>query len=145
MRTLGPRDRRRGSRPSSRENRFSQDLQILAMQTDTRQPLVPSIPVSPEEWSRSHCQGMEQHADLARFGCCAAVPLALLTQRARTAVANAGGIDHAQAAIMLSPSFMRDQDVACGTPQSPIRLEEKVCTSEAACFPGRSGGRGSIP
>src|SRR6266487_4897137 len=113
MRTLCPRDRRRGSRLSSRESRFSQDLQILAMQTDTRQPLVPSIPVSPEEWSRSHCQGMEQHADLARFGCCAAVPLALLTQRTRTAIANTGRIDHAETAITLSTSFMRDQDTVC--------------------------------
>lgn len=113
---------------------------MLAMQTQASVPLVPSVPVSPEERCRSHRKRMEQDAHLARFSCCAATPLALLTQQAGTAVANAGGIDHPQTAITLLTSFMRDQHVACWTSQGPIRLERKIGSCEATSFPGGSGG-----
>jgi hypothetical protein len=115
------------------------------MQTQTGVPLVPSGPVSPEERSRAYRQRMEQEAHLAWFGRGTPIPLALLAQRTRTTVANAGGIDDPQTAIAFSPSFMRDEDVACWTPQGPIRLEGKVGSGEAASFPGRRGGRWSIP
>jgi hypothetical protein len=78
MGTLGPRGRRRGSSSSAGKSWFHQDLQVLAMQAQTRTPLVPSVPVPPEQWSGTHDEGMKQHADLARFRCGAAVPLALL-------------------------------------------------------------------
>jgi len=115
------------------------------MQTQTGPPLVSPIPVSPQQRSRSHWQGMEQDTDLARFACFAPAPLALLPQRTRTAIANAGRIDHAQTAIAFSPLLMRDQDVACRTPKGPIRLEGKVGPGEAASFPGSRSGRWSIP
>jgi len=115
------------------------------MQTQTSVPLVPSAPVSPEQRSRSHCQGMEQHAHLARFGRGAPAPLALLAQRTRTATANARPIDHAQASITFSTLLMRDQYVACRTSKGSIRLEGKVGPSEATSFPGRRSGRWSIP
>lgn len=51
---------------------------MLAMQTETGVPLVPPVPISPEQRSGADQQRMEQHADLARFGRCAPVPLALL-------------------------------------------------------------------
>jgi hypothetical protein len=88
---------------------------------------------------------MEQDAHLTRFGRGAAVALALVAQGTRTAVTNAGARDDPQAAITLSTSFMRDQDTACRTPQSSIRLKGKVGSREAASFPGRCGGRWSIP
>ena len=44
-------------------------------------------------------EGMQEDADLARFGGGAAIPLALLAQRTRAATTDAGRIDHAQAAI----------------------------------------------
>jgi len=88
---------------------------------------------------------MKQDAHLARFGRGPPIPLALLAQRTRTAVANAGGIDDPQAAIAFSTSLMRDQDVVCWTPQGPIGLERKVSAGKAASFPGGGGGRWSIP
>src|SRR5215469_10304361 len=88
---------------------------------------------------------MEQHADLARFARFLALPLTVLTQRTRTAVANAGRVDDPQAAIDFSTSLLRSQDMACWTPQGPIRLERKVWAGEAASFPGRRGDRRSIP
>src|SRR5215469_4820282 len=71
MRPLGSRNRRRGGCNRSGESWVRLDLQALAMQMQTGSSLVPSAPVSPQERSRSHCQGMEEDADLARFGRCA--------------------------------------------------------------------------
>jgi len=87
---------------------------------------------------------MEQDAHLARFGRGPSIPLALRTFRTGTAVANAGRVDHPQAAIMLSTSFMRNQHLICWTPQRPIGLKRKVGAGEAARFPGRRGGGRSI-
>ena len=79
MRTLGTRDRRRGNSSRGREKSgFHLDLQALAVQMQARSPLVPPVPVPPEQRSRSYPQGMEQHSHLARLGCGASPPLALL-------------------------------------------------------------------
>jgi hypothetical protein len=145
MRPLGPREYRRRRSNRSGEGRFQLNVQAVAVQTQTGSSLVSSAPVPPEQWSCPHLQGMEQHTHLARFVRCAAVPLALLTQGTRTAGANAGGIDHPQAAIMLSTVFMRNQHIACRTAQGPIRLEGKVGSWKAASFPGWRGGRWCIP
>jgi hypothetical protein len=136
MRELGSGDRRRGGSTESRESRFHLDLQVQAMHTETRLPLVPSGPVPSENRSRSHCKGMEQHTHLARFCRCAPTPLALLAQRTRTTVANAGSIDHAQTTVAFSAPLVRDQHVTCGTAKGPIRLERKMDTSEATSLPG---------
>jgi hypothetical protein len=79
MRTLGPREYERGNSWSGREIWLYLDVQALAVQVDTRPPLVSSVPVSPEQRSRSHLQGMEQDAHLTRFGRCTAVPLTVFT------------------------------------------------------------------
>src|SRR5690349_17931090 len=122
MRALGPRNRRRGRSICSGESRFHLEVQVLAMQTDTRSPLVPSAPVSPEQRSQSHWQRMEQDTHLTRFGRGASVPLALLAQRTRTTVTNAGPIYHAQAPIGFSAVFMRQECAPSRTPQGPIGL-----------------------
>ena len=58
-----------------------------------------ATPILPEERLLPNIEWMQQHADLARFCRRLAIPLALLTQWAGTAPANAGRIDHTQAAI----------------------------------------------
>lgn len=115
MRTLSPGNRRRGESPGFLESRLHLDFEMVAMQTQAGVPLVPSGPVSPEEGSRAYRQRMKQDAHLAWFGRGPPVPLALVAQGTRTAVANAGGIDDPQAAITLSTLLMRDQDIACRT------------------------------
>ena len=144
MHPLGPRDRRRGRGRGSRENWLHLDLQMLAMQTQAGMPLVLSVPVSPEERSSAHRQGVKQDAHLARFGRFAPAPLALVAQGARTAIANTGRIDNPQIAMTFSTSLMGNQNVACWTPQGPIGLKGKVGSGEAASFPGRHGGGWSI-
>src|SRR6266705_2629180 len=146
MRPLGPRNRRRGRSRGPLESWLHLDLQVLAMQTQAGVPLLPSVPVSPEEGSRAYRQGMKQDAHLARFGRGPPVPLALVAQGTRTAVTNAGGIDDPQAAITLSTVLVRDQHVACRTSQGSIRLEGKVGSGEAASFPRRVAvGGGAYP
>src|SRR6266581_2593763 len=107
MRELRPGDCRKRRSRGDGVGRFHLDLQMLAMQTQARSPLVSSGPVSPEERSRAYWQRMEQHAHLTRFSRCVAIPLALLAQRTRTATADAGPIDDAQASIGFSAVFMR--------------------------------------
>ena len=125
------------------QNWLHLDFQVLAMQTQAGSPLVSPVPVSPQERSRSHRKRMKQDAHLARFGRCAPTPLTLLPQQTRPAVTNAGGIDDPQTAIAFSTVLMRDQSVACWTPQGSIRLKGKVGSGEATSFPGRRGGRWS--
>ncbi len=140
MRELCPGDHRWGRPTSSGESRLHLDLQTLAVQAQAGSPLVPPAPISPEERSRSHCQGMKQDAHLAWFACRAAVPLALLTCGTRAASANAGPIHDAQAAIGFSAMLMRQECIPSGAAQRPIRLEGKVSPREAASFPGGGGG-----
>ncbi len=140
MRPLLPGDRRWGRSNRSREGRFHLDVQVLAMQTQTGMPLVSPVPVPPEQRSRSHRQGMKQDAHLARFRRCTAVPLALLTQRTRAAGPNTGPIDHTQALISFSATFMRQERVPSRAAQRPIWLEGKVSSCEVVSFPGRGGG-----
>jgi hypothetical protein len=75
---LCPRDRRRGRSRGSLESWLHLDREVLAMQTQAGVPLVPSVPVSPEERSRAYRQGMKQDAHLARFGRGTPTPLALV-------------------------------------------------------------------
>ena len=96
------------------------------MQTQAGVSLVPSVPISPKEWSRAYRQRMKQDADLARFGRGPTVPLALLAQGTRTATANAGPIDHAQAPIGFAAVFMWEKRAPSRATQGSIRLEGKV-------------------
>jgi hypothetical protein len=118
---------------------------MLAMQTQAGAPLVPSVPISPEEGSRASWEGMKQEAHLARCARVAAVPVARLAQRTRTTVAHAGGGDHPETAILLSLSFMRNQSAACRTLQGSIGLKRNVRPGEAVSFPGGRGSGWSRP
>src|SRR5258708_36202849 len=97
------------------------------------------------QWSRTYGERMQQHTDLARLFGNAAIPLALLAQRTRAALANAGCIHNAQAAIGFSAPLMRNQLLPCWAPKRAIRLEGKVLPREATGFPGGCCGRWSIP
>lgn len=145
MGTLSPREDRRGSGRSRRKNWPHLNVQALAVQTQTGPPLMASGPVPPEQRGRAYRQGMEEHTDLAWFGCGVSTPLALLAQRTGTATANAGTIDHAQAPIGFSAVLMWEERAPSRATQRPIRLEGKVGPSKATSFPGRRDGRRSIP
>ncbi len=117
--------RRRG------EGRFSRGFQVDLHSLVTHQlhacpPMSPTTPVSPEERRIPDDERMQEDAHLTRLLGGAALPLTLLAQWTRTAGANAGGIDHAQAAISFSTSLLGDQRAPCWTPKRPIRLERKV-------------------
>ncbi len=55
-----------------------------------------------------------------------AIPLTLLAQRAGATTANAGRLDHAQAAIGFSTLLMGVKRLPCWAPERPIGLERKV-------------------
>ena len=59
----------------------------------------PSTPVMPLEGSGTDSHWMQEDAHLARLLGGGAIPLTLLAQRAGATTANAGRLDHAQAAI----------------------------------------------
>lgn len=75
--------------------------------------------------------------------------LTAFAQRARTAMAYAGRIQHTQRAVALWSAFLHVQRMARRTAQRPIRLERKVCSSKSfgvrgACPVGRPVGRQGI-
>jgi hypothetical protein len=74
-----------------------------------------------------------------------ALPLTLLAQRTRAAVANAGRIHHAQTAIDLATALLGMKRLSCWTAERPIRLEREVGSREASRFPGGGAGRWPIP
>jgi hypothetical protein len=102
---------------ASREPLLLLDVYALMTKQLYAYPTVmPTTPVIPEERLISDHERMKQHADLARFGCDAAVPLTLVAQRTGTATANAGSIHDAQTAIDLKALLMGDQCVPSRTP-----------------------------
>jgi hypothetical protein len=62
--------------------------------------------------------------------------LTLVAQRARAAMANAGGIQHAQGAVGFWPAFLHKERMACWAAQRPIGLRGKHGTRK----PMRKGG-----
>jgi hypothetical protein len=66
-----------------------------------------------------------------------AMPLTLLAQRTRAAVAHASRIHHAQTAIGLPTPLLRVKRLSCWTAERPIRLERKVGSGQAPRFPRR--------
>src|SRR5436305_9671757 len=110
----------------------------------TGAPVDSPAPIAPKQRGRTHLERMQQHADLARLCRRTAIPLTLLAQRTGTATANAGAIDHAQAAVGFSALLMREQLLGSGATQRPIGLESKVLPEQAVGFPGRAYLRGSI-
>lgn len=88
--------------------------------------MLSATPIPPEQWGRTNGERMEQHADLARFGCGAAVPLTRLAQWTRTTPANAGSIHHTHTAIDLSALLMRNPRAPSRAPHGSIGLEREV-------------------
>jgi hypothetical protein len=58
-------------------------------------PVCSAAPIAPEQRRGTHPERMQQDTHLARLCGRAAIPLTLLAQWTRAAVANAGSIDHA--------------------------------------------------
>ena len=79
---------------------------------------------------------MEQHAHLPRFLRGAPLPLAVVAQRAGATTADAGCIDHTQAAVAFSAPLMSTKLLIRRAAQRAIRLEGKILPREAARFPG---------
>ena len=99
---------------------------LFAQELDTGASVDSTTPVLPEERRIPNDKRMEQDAHLARLARFAPLPLALLAQRAGAAIANAGRIHHAQAAIGLSTSLLEVKRLPCWAPKRPVRLERKV-------------------
>lgn len=109
MRTLRTRERNWwGNRTGREALRHFQHLHSLGMEQLSAHPsMTSSTPITPEEWSGTDDEWMEQNADLARLAGRSAIPLTLLPKFAGTATADAGCIDHAQASIGFSASLVR--------------------------------------
>lgn len=144
MCTLGPGERWRRGVWSHWESRLKLDLDPLTAHLKTGPAVLPPIPVPPEQRSRANPERMEQNTHLTWLYGSAAVPLTVFAQRTGTATADAGCIDHTQASIRFPAPLLGDQGLLCGAAQRPVRLEGKVRSPEATCFPGGTHLRGSI-
>ena len=118
---------------------------LVSHELYTGSPVCSAVPIPPEQRDGTRTKRMEQDADLARLRGRAAIPLTLLTQRTRAAVANASRIHHAQAAVGFSTPLLGMKRLSCGTTERSVGLERKVLTRKAPRFPGGGRGRRAIP
>src|SRR5215471_7965708 len=122
------------------------DLQpLVAQQAHAGSAMLPAAPITPSQGSRPNQERMQQHADLARLGRGAALPLTLVAERARAATANTGCIHHSQTSVSFLTPLLDSKRLPCWTPERPIRLKRKVLSREPASFPRGSTGRWTIP
>ena len=110
---------------------------LVSHELSTGAPVCSAVPIPPEQRDGTGAKRMEQDADLARLRSRAAIPLTLLTQRTRAAVANASRIHHAQAAVGFSTPLLGMKRLSCGTTEGSVGLERKVLTRKAPRFPRR--------
>ena len=137
MRALCTRQGHRRDGWGSRVPELHLDLHALVTkQLHAHPSMVSATPVPPEDGLRTDGQWMQQHANLAGFRSGAAIPLTLLAQGAITTTANAGCIDHTQAAVAFSAPLMSTKLLIRRAAQRAIRLEGKILPREAARFPG---------
>jgi hypothetical protein len=118
---------------------------LVSHKLHTGTPVLSAAPIPPEQRCGIHPERMQQHTHLTRLRGRVAIPLTLLAQRTRAAVANAGRIDHAQTTIGLATPLLEVKLLPCWTAERPIRLERKVGSCEAPRFPGGGAGGWTIP
>lgn len=109
---------------------------LAAYQLQAGSALCPPTPVAPEQLRRGDGQRVEEQADPAWVFGRLSMPLTMLAQPTRTAIADAGLIYDAQAAIGLAALFCHREQRSSGTAQRAIGLAEKVASRKAALFPG---------
>jgi hypothetical protein len=126
--TLCPGKRRRHADESGRAPRSGlEDFHALVThQLHACSSMLPPTPIFPEQGGRTDPEWMQQHADLAWLRGFAALPLALLPERAGTTTVDAGSLHDAQAPVSFSAVFMRGEFLVCRAPQRSIWLERKV-------------------
>lgn len=118
---------------------------LVPQELETGAPVFPAAPILPEQRRGSNDARMKKHTHLARLCCGVAIPLTLLAQWTRTAIADAGCIHDAQAPIDFLAPLLGTKRMSCWTLERPIRLERKVLSREATCFPGGGGSGWFIP
>ena len=116
---------------------------LVPHELETGASVFPAAPILPKQRRGTNDARMKKHTHLARLCCGVAIPLTLLTQRTRAAIADAGRIHDAQAPIDFLASLLGTKRMSCWTLERPIRLERKVLSREATCFPG-GGGSGWV-
>jgi hypothetical protein len=99
---------------------------LVAYELQAGTPMYSAAPIAPEERGSTNREWMQEHADLTRLRRRIAMPLTLLAQRTRAAVANAGPIHHTQTSIGFSALLMGEQLLGSRAAQRPIGLEGKV-------------------
>src|SRR2546421_8254457 len=143
MGALGTREER-GSRAGRRSLLHLHNHLLLPKQVHAGSAMTSAAPVPPEQRSRSDREGMQEHAHLSWLRCRLSLPLALLTQRAGAATADAGGVHHTQAPIGFPTPLVCRQLLPGATAQRAIGLKGKVATREATSFPGQGDSGWSI-
>lgn len=118
---------------------------LVAQELDASPPMIPSMPITPEDRRRTDHHWMQQHADLARLCRRRATPLTLLTQRTGPTAPNAGGIYYPQTAIGFLAPFVDRKFLIGRTAQRAIGLEGEVLPREPTHLEGGSNCGLAIP
>lgn len=130
----------------SGDGRWQAHLDVLVShELHTGTPMLSAAPVAPEQRRGTNDARMKKHTHLARLCRGVAIPLTLLTQWTKAAIADAGCIHDAQAPIDFLASLLGTKRMSCWTLERPIRLERKVLSRETTRFPGGGGSGWVIP
>ena len=112
---------------------------LVSHEALTRTPELSAAPILPEKRRGANGERMQEYAHLAGLVRVAPVPLALFAQRARTATADAGSIDHAETAIDFSTLLLHTQLLVGWTAQRPVGLEREIVCSRNCRASGNCG------
>lgn len=108
---------------------------LVSHEALTRTPVLSAAPILPEERHGGSSERMQEYAHLAGLVRFAPVPLALLAQGAGATPADAGSVDHAQAAIDFLTLLLHTKLLVGWTAQRPVGLEREIVAREATRFP----------
>ena len=96
--------------------------------------MLSAAPITPEQRSGAHREGMQQHTDLTRLCRLCAVPLTLLAQGTGTTIADPGRVEHPQAAIGFAALLGWVQRLAAGQRKVPSGWRGKSSPEKRPAF-----------
>ena len=117
---------------------------LVSQELEAGPPMLPAVPVTPEQRMGADLEGVQQHAHLALLLRLVTAALTLLTHASGAAVCDPGRIDDAQAPLSFFAPFAREEQLACRAAHGPFWLEGEVLAREVPGLPGPPHHRRSV-
>lgn len=137
-------DTRRTCRLTRSRVRQADVSALVAHEVHASSSMLAARPISPQQWSETSLERMQQAAHLARLCRLMPMPLALFPQGTGTTIGDPGREDHAQAATLFAAPFTRKEHLARRTPYGPLWLEGESLSCKATRLPRSPNHRRAV-